>query len=64
MIVGWQKVNELITVQEMAIFLKISRTKAYDIIKNVDFPKIKIDKSIRIIKSELLEWLKNHKNVI
>lgn len=56
--------NELITVQEMANLLRISRTKAYDITKDNDFPKIKIDKSIRIIKSELWEWLKNHKNVI
>lgn len=56
--------NELITVTEMADFLRISRTKAYTIIKYADFPKIKIDKSIRIIKAELLEWLKNHKNMI
>lgn len=56
--------NELITVTEMADFLRISRTKAYNIIKYSDFPKIKIDKSIRIIKTELLEWLKNHRNMI
>ena len=56
--------NELITVQEMANFLRISRTKAYEIIKNDTFPKLKIDKSIRIFKNELLEWLKNNKNVL
>lgn len=56
--------TELITVAEMASLLRISRTKAYTIIKYTDFPKIKIDKSIRIIKTELLEWLKNNKNMI
>ena len=49
---------------EMAKFLKISRTKAYDIIKTEDFPKIKIDKSIRIVKEELIKWLINHKYVL
>lgn len=56
--------NELLTVMEMAKFLKISRTKAYEIIKDSDFPKIKIDKSIRIIKEELIKWLINHENVL
>lgn len=56
--------NELLTVGEMGEFLRISRTKAYDIVKSKGFPKIKIDKSIRIIKSELLEWLKNNENVV
>ena len=56
--------NELLTVMEMAKFLKISRTKAYNIIKQKGFPSIKIDKSIRIIKSELVNWLINSKNVI
>jgi len=56
--------SELITVMELADFLKISRTKAYALVKYNDFPIIRIDKSIRIIKSELLEWLQNNRNVI
>lgn len=56
--------NELITVMEMAKYLKISRSKAYSIVKQTNFPKITIDKSIRIIKNELIEWLKNNKNVL
>lgn len=56
--------NELITVMEMAEYLKISRSKAYSIVKQPSFPKITIDKSIRVIKTELLGWLKNNKNVL
>ncbi len=56
--------NELLTVKEMAEFLRISRSKAYNITKQESFPKIKIDKSIRIIKTELLKWLQNNENVI
>lgn len=56
--------NELLTVMEMAEFLRISRSKAYNIVKQENFPKIKIDKSIRIIKAELLKWLQNSEFVI
>lgn len=48
---------ELITVQEMASFLKISHSKAYDLIKQKDFPIIKVGKCIRIDKNRLFKWL-------
>lgn len=50
--------NELITVPEMAEFLRISRTKAYSLIKQSAFPLIKIGKCVRIDKEELLNWLR------
>ena len=49
--------NILITVKEMADLLKISRSKAYEIIKDKTFPLIKIGKCIRINKKELFKWL-------
>jgi len=49
--------NNLITVLEMANILKISRSKAYSIIKQKDFPLIKIGKCIRIKKDELFRFL-------
>ena len=49
--------SNLITVLEMADLLKISRSKAYSIIKEKDFPLVKIGKCIRIKKDELLKWL-------
>lgn len=52
------------TVLEMANFLNISRSKAYEIIKEKTFPCIKIGKCIRINKKELINWLHNSKNVI
>jgi len=56
--------NDLLTVLEMADVLKISRSKAYEIIKEKTFPIIKIGKCIRISKKELLKWLHNEKNMI
>jgi len=49
--------NNLITVMEMAKLLRISRSKAYSLIKESNFPLIKIGKSIRINKEKLLNWL-------
>lgn len=49
--------NDLLTVLDMAKLLKISRSKAYSLTKQKDFPIIKIGKSIRIIKNELYKWL-------
>lgn len=49
--------SNLITVLEMADLLKISRSKAYSLIKEKDFPLVKIGKCIRIKKDELLKWL-------
>lgn len=49
--------SDLLTVVEMAKLLKISRSKAYSLTKEKDFPIIKIGKSIRILKNELYKWL-------
>jgi len=56
--------NDLLTVLEMADVLKISRSKAYEIIKEKTFPIIKIGRCIRISKKELFNWLHNTKNVL
>lgn len=48
---------DLLTVLDMAKLLKISRSKAYSITKEKNFPLIKIGKCIRIKKDELLKYL-------
>lgn len=47
----------LLTVPEIAKLLKISRSKAYSLTQQKDFPLIKIGKCIRVKKEELLKWL-------
>lgn len=49
--------NNLLTVPEMARMLKISRSKAYSLIKEKGFPIIKIGKCIRISPKSVLNWL-------
>ena len=50
---------ELLTIEELGGLLKISRSKAYSLIKEKDFPIIKIGRCIRVEKSLLLSWLQN-----
>lgn len=56
--------NNLLTVVEMAELLKISRSKAYSLIKEKTFPIIKIGKCVRIDKNKLLNWLHNYKSML
>lgn len=49
--------NDLLTVSEMAKMLKISRSKAYNLVKEKDFPIVKIGKCIRISQKSVLSWL-------
>jgi len=56
--------NELLTVLEMANLLKISRSKAYELIKIKNFPIIKIGKCIRINKTELFKYFEKYNNML
>lgn len=51
--------NEIITVSELTKILKISRSKAYKLVNSPGFPAIRIDKNIRIRKSDFNKWLNN-----
>jgi excisionase family DNA binding protein len=52
-----QEKNQLLTVEELANYLKISRPKAYQLVHQVGFPKINIGKSIRVPKVALDNWI-------
>lgn len=56
--------DTLLTVLEMAKMLKISRSKAYELIKEKSFPIIKIGKCIRISQKELINYLHNYEMVL
>lgn len=56
--------DRLLTILDMAKLLKISRSKAYSLIKNSTFPIIRIGKCIRISEKELKNWLHNTRSMI
>lgn len=49
----------MLSVTEVAKFLGISRTNAYELIHAEGFPKIQLGKRIVIPKDKLLDWLNN-----
>lgn len=50
--------DEILTVMETASFLKISRVNAYNLFNRQDFPCIRIGKSMRVYKSDLILYTK------
>ena len=49
--------NDYITVKELQTYLRIGRNKAYDLVNQKDFPKIKIGRNIIIPKEDLKKYL-------
>lgn len=53
--------TSILTITDIQNILKISRSKAYSLLKLPDFPFFRIGKSIRIRKSDFEFWLNNLK---
>lgn len=49
--------QEILTVEEVAAYLRICLGKAYQLVHSSNFPARKIDKRILVRKSELDKWL-------
>lgn len=49
---------EVVTVQELAEFVKISESTIWRHIKNGDLKALKIGKNVRIEKAEVIKWAK------
>jgi len=49
--------DEILTVPEVARFLKMSDAKIYYLVKKRKIPHIKVDRNVRIRLSELEKWL-------
>jgi excisionase family DNA binding protein len=51
------QLDPIMTVGEMAEYLKISRSKAYAMVARKEIPHIRIGKNVRIRVTDLLKWL-------
>jgi excisionase family DNA binding protein len=47
----------VLTVVELAQYLKIGRSKAYELTREPDFPVVRIGKQLRIPEQSLVRWL-------
>jgi excisionase family DNA binding protein len=53
---------EVLTAQNIAKILKVSRATAYEIIERDDFPIIRIGRNKRVMAHEFLNWIQNQTN--
>jgi excisionase family DNA binding protein len=54
--------SPVMTVQEVAEYLKVSTDTVYVLVRSQTFPAIKIGNSWRILRKELDEWLRKQYN--
>jgi excisionase family DNA binding protein len=55
--INYYKNQATLTVPEVAVILRIGRSKAYEIVHQSLFPHIKIKHAIRIPTEPFFEWL-------
>lgn len=48
---------KMLTIDEVAEILRVSKPTAYNFIHSVGFPKIKIGRSWRVDEQQLLKWI-------
>ena len=53
--------KEILKVQDVQKFLRISRSKAYSLVNSAEFPIIKIGNDIRIERTAFFRWLDSKK---
>ena len=54
--------DEILTIPQVAKYLKISKSKIYYLVKRREIPHSKIGRNVRIRESDLAKWLEKHKN--
>jgi nitrogen PTS system EIIA component len=58
----WYMVDQILTIPEVAKYLKISKSKIYYLVQRKEIPHVKIGRNVRIKESELVMWLDKHKD--
>ena len=53
--------DEIMTIPEVARYLKISKSKIYYMVQKKQIPHIRLGRNVRIKESELLNWLEKHR---
>lgn len=49
--------DEILTIPQVARYLKLSRSKVYGLVARRQIPYIRVGKSVRIRASDLAQWL-------
>ena len=51
------QLEEIMTVPEVAEYLKISRAKTYYLLSRKEIPHIRLGRNVRVRKCDLIKWL-------
>lgn len=51
--------DKILTVPDVAKYLKISRAKTYALVQRGEIPSIKLGRNVRIRESDLLAWIES-----
>ncbi len=57
MLLNWDELPDILTVQETATFLRRGVACVYDLCYSEGFPAVKIGRTWRIVKSGLKDWV-------
>jgi excisionase family DNA binding protein len=52
----------ILTIPEVARYLKISKSKIYYLVQRREIPHVKIGRNVRIKESDLAKWLDKHQD--
>jgi excisionase family DNA binding protein len=56
-------VEAILTIPEVARYLKISKSKIYYLVQRREIPHVKIGRNVRIKESDLAKWLDKHQDL-
>ena len=58
--------EEIMTIPEVVDYLKLSKSKVYKMIQKGDIPSLKIGKSVRLRRTDVIDWMMEEllKNVL
>jgi len=49
--------DKVFTIPEVAAYLKVSRSKIYDLVSRKEIPHVKVGRNVRIRESDLQRWV-------
>jgi excisionase family DNA binding protein len=52
--------DRILTIPEVATYLKISKSKIYYLVQRKEIPHVRIGRNVRIRESDLVKWLDMH----
>jgi excisionase family DNA binding protein len=52
----------ILTIPEVAAYLKISKSKVYDLVHKNEIPHIRLGRNVRILESDLIQWLQTKRS--